>query len=71
MLEYAGEAIDVRPICDIGRLVGGDQKERSGGKLADAAGLCIRVPSRKTNEIQEMHIAIGHLLCGLIEDAIC
>lgn len=43
----------------------------AGGKLAEAADLCIRVPSGKTSEIQEMHIAIGHLLCGLIEDAIC
>jgi D-sedoheptulose 7-phosphate isomerase len=41
-----------------------------GGKLA-GADLCIAVPSGKTNEIQEMHIAIGHLLCGLVEEAVC
>ena len=44
---------------------------RGGGKLVAAADLCIAVPSDKTNEIQEMHIAIGHLVCGLIEDAVC
>ena len=45
---------------------------QSGGKLAGAAELCIMVPSIRTNEIQEMHIAIGHLICGLIEDrAVC
>ena len=44
---------------------------QSGGKLAAMADICIAVPSEKTNEIQEMHIAIGHLVCGLIEDAVC
>lgn len=44
---------------------------QGGGKLAAIADLCIAVPSGKTNEIQEMHIAIGHLLCGLVEEAVC
>lgn len=44
---------------------------QGGGKLAAAADLCIPVPSDKTNEIQEMHIAIGHLVCGLVEEAVC
>ncbi len=44
---------------------------QSGGKLAAIADLCIAVPSGKTNEIQEMHIAIGHLVCGLVEEAVC
>jgi D-sedoheptulose 7-phosphate isomerase len=42
-----------------------------GGRLAELADLCIRVPSRQTNEIQEMHIMIGHMLCGFVEDAVC
>jgi hypothetical protein len=29
------------------------------------------VPSTRTNEIQEMHITIGHMLCGFVEDAVC
>jgi D-sedoheptulose 7-phosphate isomerase len=44
---------------------------QSGGKLAAIADICIGVPSDKTNEIQEMHIAIGHLVCGLVEEAVC
>jgi D-sedoheptulose 7-phosphate isomerase len=44
---------------------------QGGGKLAPAVDLCIAVPSAKTNEIQEMHFAIGHLMCGLVEDTIC
>jgi D-sedoheptulose 7-phosphate isomerase len=43
---------------------------RGGGRMAGAADLCIRVPSDRTNEIQEMHIAIGHLLCEMVETAL-
>jgi len=39
-----------------------------GGKLADTCDLCIKVPSDTTNHIQEMHIAVGHYLCGLTEN---
>ncbi|MFA6002509.1 MAG: SIS domain-containing protein [Elusimicrobiota bacterium] len=41
-----------------------------GGKLASAADICLRVPSAHTARIQESHIAIIHLLCGLIEDGL-
>lgn len=44
---------------------------RGGGKLATLADLTLRVPSDQTNEIQEMHIVIGHMLCGYVEEAIC
>ena len=42
----------------------------SGGKMKEVADLAINVPSDITNNIQEMHIAVGHLLCGVIEKAI-
>jgi D-sedoheptulose 7-phosphate isomerase len=42
-----------------------------GGKLAEACTLCLRVPSDRTNHIQEMHIAIGHQLCGIVEERLC
>lgn len=41
-----------------------------GGKLAGLADLCIAVPSGETNHIQEMHIAVGHYLCGVVEDTL-
>jgi D-sedoheptulose 7-phosphate isomerase len=44
---------------------------QGGGKLAALADLAIRVPSGRTNEIQEMHITIGHMLCGFVEEAVC
>ena len=41
-----------------------------GGAMAQQADLALRVPSDVTNHIQEMHIACGHLLCGLVEKAL-
>lgn len=37
-----------------------------GGKLASLCD-CLCVPSRETARIQECHIMIGHILCGLVE----
>lgn len=42
----------------------------TGGKLAELAELTLCVPSTTANTIQEMHIAVGHLLCDLIESAL-
>jgi len=41
----------------------------TGGALADAC-LTLRVPSQSTPRIQETHIAIGHIVCGLVEEAL-
>lgn len=45
-------------------LTGGD-----GGELAKLADICLIVPSSITARIQEAHITIGHIICGLIEEA--
>lgn len=37
-----------------------------GGKLGDACE-CLRIPSDETARIQECHILVGHILCGLVE----
>ena len=42
----------------------------AGGRLADAADLALKVPGDRSDEIQEMHLVIGHLLCAFIEDAL-
>ena len=41
-----------------------------GGKLANAAEICIRVPSTDVARIQEAHITIGHIICQLVEEAL-
>jgi D-sedoheptulose 7-phosphate isomerase len=40
-----------------------------GGRMADLCDIILKVPSSQTNHIQEMHIALGHYLCGVIEQA--
>ncbi len=37
--------------------------------VGSAVTIAIRVPSTKTPFIQETHIAIGHVICGLVEAA--
>ncbi len=37
-----------------------------GGKLASWCD-CLCVPSRETARIQECHIMVGHIICGLVE----
>ncbi|MCL6566846.1 MAG: D-sedoheptulose 7-phosphate isomerase [Acidobacteriia bacterium] len=39
----------------------------TGGALAGCADLLLNVPSRDSQRIQEAHITIGHIVCGLIE----
>jgi D-sedoheptulose 7-phosphate isomerase len=38
----------------------------TGGRLSDLCE-CLRVPSTETARIQECHILVGHILCGLVE----
>jgi len=42
----------------------------SGGRLASLCDICICVPSEVTAHIRGAHLAIGHILCGLVEDAL-
>lgn len=41
-----------------------------GGALAPNADVAIKVPSHETNHIQEMHIAVGHMICAIAESHI-
>jgi D-sedoheptulose 7-phosphate isomerase len=43
---------------------------RSGGRLRDAAELCVCAPSNDTPRIQECHILIGHIVSELVEEAL-
>lgn len=38
-----------------------------GGELADMVDIAVEVPSGSTPYIQECHISIGHVVCGLVE----
>lgn len=41
----------------------------NGGRIRDVVDHLIAVPSASTPRIQESHIAIGHIICGLVESA--
>ena len=43
----------------------------TGGELASRVDLLINVPSQDAQRIQEAHITIGHIVCGLIEQICC
>ena len=40
---------------------------RDGGRMLGLANPLLNVPSQQTARIQEMHILIGHMLCGALE----
>ena len=42
-----------------------------GGQMAATSDILIAVPHRQTNHIQEAHIAIGHMICAMVEDNLC
>ncbi|WP_425104012.1 D-sedoheptulose-7-phosphate isomerase [Ancylobacter sp.] len=43
----------------------------SGGALGALADVLLAVPHQQTSHIQEAHIAIGHVMCGIAEAALC
>ena len=42
----------------------------SKGKLDDLCDVLIKVPANRPDRIQEMHIAVGQIICELIENSI-
>ncbi len=41
-----------------------------GGKLKGLVDLCLQVPSTDTQRVQECHLAVGHVLCDVIETSL-
>ena len=41
-----------------------------GTKMQSFCDHCIKVPSMSTPRIQESHILLGHIICGMVEDAL-
>lgn len=42
----------------------------TGGKMKQLCDYCLCVPSAETPRIQESHILIGHIICGIVEDSL-
>lgn len=58
----AVEAAKASGLLTVG-LSGGD-----GGRLRELCDVCLIVPSSRTARIQEIHMLIGHTLCGLVDE---
>jgi D-sedoheptulose 7-phosphate isomerase len=43
---------------------------KGGGRIRDEVDLALVIPSSNTQRIQESHIAVGHILCSLVEEAL-
>lgn len=43
---------------------------KQGGKLKELVDYIIHVPSNNTPRIQETHIFVGHIICGLVEECL-
>jgi len=43
---------------------------RDGGKLKGLCDICVRIPSKTVARIQEAHITVIQIWCGIIEDAL-
>jgi D-sedoheptulose 7-phosphate isomerase len=43
---------------------------QGGTKMQSFCDYCIKVPSMSTPRIQESHILLGHIICGLVEGAV-
>ncbi len=41
---------------------------KNGGEIVEYADVIFKAPSDVTNNIQELHIAAGHIICGIVED---
>jgi D-sedoheptulose 7-phosphate isomerase len=42
----------------------------TGGKMKDLVDLCLCVPSQSTGRVQEAHITVIQILCGIIEETL-
>ena len=42
----------------------------SGGQMRAACDVLLNVPAVAAARVQEMHIAVGHMICGIVEEAL-
>lgn len=71
-LSTSGNARNVALACQVARCRGLRTiglTGRSGGRLRQLSDLCIRVPADETYRVQELHVAVYHCLCAMLEEA--
>lgn len=69
-LSTSGNARNVALACQVAKLHGLQvigMTGATGGRLAELADLCLKMPSKHTFEIQEYHLPVYHALCAMVE----
>jgi D-sedoheptulose 7-phosphate isomerase len=67
----SGNSPNILEALSMGRKMGLVTVGMTGNRKAKITGLvdhCIEIPSSSTPKIQEGHIIVGHIICGLIEE---
>ena len=65
----SGNSVNILKVIELAKKIGVHSfalTGSSGGKITSNTD-CLRVPSDDTPRIQESHILIGHIVCGLVE----
>jgi D-sedoheptulose 7-phosphate isomerase len=73
-ISTSGRSPNVIEVLRAARDIGVRTVGLTGAAGVDMGPLCdvlISVPSVETNHIQEMHIAVGHMICGIVEAELC
>ncbi len=69
-ISTSGNARNVHLACQVAKLKGMDiigLTGDKGGKLADIADICIKVPATETYQVQELHLPVYHAICAAVE----
>jgi D-sedoheptulose 7-phosphate isomerase len=69
-LSTSGNARNVALACQVAKLKGMPiigMTGEGGGRLAELADICIKVPEKETYRIQELHLPVYHALCQAVE----
>lgn len=69
-ISTSGNAANVMHAVDVARKSGMPvigMTGQHGGRLAETADVCIRVPDTETYKVQELHLPVYHTLCIMLE----
>ncbi|ADO41955.1 D-sedoheptulose-7-phosphate isomerase [Ketogulonicigenium vulgare] len=73
-LSTSGNSVNVVKAFEVARELGIatiGMTGAGGGAMAPLSDLLLAVPHAQTNYIQEAHIAIGHMICAMVEVQLC
>ena len=69
-ISTSGNAKNIALACIVAKLKGMKiigMTGIGGGRLAELADVCIKVPEKETYKVQELHLPVYHALCMMVE----